>query len=155
LRHYLFRERALLVAVILLPLSLLGQNPGVAFISGDFSGWNKLEGTKYYGIGLQTLLTPSPSNNAFRLAAQSDTSAYGPNTDSLIKVVPAGFGHSMRLGNFVGGIEAERMTYTWTISEENAILSYKYALVSQELNHAPQWLPTVGFLVMDQDSAVI
>lgn len=114
-----------------------------------------MEGTKYYGIGLQTLLTPSPSNNAFRLAAQSDTSAYGPNTDSLIKVVPAGFGHSMRLGNFVGGIEAERMTYTWTISEENAILSYKYALVSQELNHAPQWLPTVGFLIMDQYSAVI
>lgn len=41
--------------------------------------------------------------------------------------MPAGFGHSMRLGNFVGGIEAERMTYTWTISEENAILGDKYA----------------------------
>ena len=134
---------------------MFGQHPGVAFQTGNFNAWEKLTGTKINGVGLHTLVTQNSSNDTYRFAIQDDPTAFDPNTGSQIPTIPEGFDYAIRLGNLSGNLEAERMRFLWTVTAENAILSYRYAIVTQQPNHAPEWLPTVGFLVRDLDSNVI
>ncbi len=147
--------RRLLLLIFFVPTTLFGQHPGVAFETGNFNAWEKLVGTKYYGVGLQTLVTQTSSNSVYRFAIQDDTAAFDPNTGNQIPTIPEGFSYAIRLGDLSGNLEAERMRFIWTVTAENAILSYRYAIVTEQPNHEPGWLPTVGFLVRDLDSNVL
>lgn len=140
---------------ILVPWSALAQCPGDAFVSGDFSGWQKQIGTKTYGVGVQTAVTPYTSADTFRFKLNNSPAVPDLQIGNVLKTIPPGYDYSIRLGDYSNGGKAERMRYTWEVGATNNILYYKYAIVSQQPNHAPQWLPIVGFLVRDENDSII
>lgn len=149
------RVRSLLIIWVLLPWSVLGQCPGDAFLSGDFSGWQKQIGTKGYGIGVQTVVTPYASNDTMRFKVNRGPAQPDLQIGNLLQTIPPGYDYSIRLGDYSNGGKAERMQFTWEVGPTNNIVYYKYAIVSQQPNHGPEWLPIVGFLVRDENDSII
>lgn len=81
----------------------------------------------------------------------------GPGTDPYslgqIPFVAPGGTYSCRLGNDNTGAEAERMTYTFSVSSATALFIYKYAVVLEDPSHDPADQPRFEIRVYDSFGA--
>lgn len=78
-----------------------------------------------------------------------------PNSCGDITVVPPGRTHAARLGNSGTSAQAERLSYTFEVSEENALFVYDYAVVLQDPNHDESDQPRFEIRVLDSDGQLV
>src|SRR6185436_18417829 len=79
-----------------------------------------------------------------------------PISLGLIPFVPPGGGnYTARLGNGHTGAEAEQLSYAFTVSPDNALFVYRYAVVLEDPGHSPADQPRFSIRVFDQTGMAI
>ncbi|MBK5285414.1 MAG: PKD domain-containing protein [Bacteroidia bacterium] len=79
-----------------------------------------------------------------------------PNTCGGLQIMPAFVGNAVcRLGNDMTGSQSERLVYPLSVSSNNALFVYRYAVVLQDPGHAPGQQPNFGIRVLDQSGNII
>lgn len=118
-------------------ISAQGCPPNIDFEAGSFSGWQCYVGSTA-AVGGQNIISLSPSgpmaNRHTIIPANSNTQdPYG----GFPTRSPNGSGYSVKLGNDIGGAEAEGISYDFTIPANRNVYSliYYYAVVFQDPNH--------------------
>ncbi|MDR0831100.1 MAG: T9SS type A sorting domain-containing protein [Prevotellaceae bacterium] len=104
----------------------LTGNPNLLAQYGDYNNPSSITGIVDDGQDAETsrhTLITAPS--------------FDPRTDGLLSTIPDGSLATVRLGNWQIGAEAERLTYTFTVDPEYAILLMKYAVVLEDPGHTP------------------
>lgn len=112
--------------------------PNIDFETGTFDGWTCYAGSNL-AVGNDNVISISPTSgpiynrHTMYSALSGQVDFYGGFPVSC----PNGSGHSIRLGNSLGGGEAEGISYEFTIpaNENNYSLIYHYAVVFQSPNH--------------------
>jgi gliding motility-associated-like protein len=83
----------------------------------------------------------------------------GPGTDANtggnITVVAPNNVYSTRLGNESVGAQGDRLEYSMTVSAQNALFIYQYAVVLEDPSHSTNAQPTFDIEVLDQAGNVI
>src|SRR6478672_11268902 len=131
----------LLAALILCPGYFAAAQdcpPNIDFETGTFDGWTCYTGF-VTGNGSNVIsLTPSNGpvfdrHTMYSAFPSAGTDPYGGFPINC----PNGSGHSIRLGNNMGGGEAEGISYEFTIPANRNVYSlmYYYAVVFQDPNH--------------------
>jgi gliding motility-associated-like protein len=112
--------------------------PNIDFETGTFDNW-----TCYIGnvaaVNNQNVISLTPSNGPVA-GRHTMYSSASPSVDPYCGFpvnCPNGSGHSIKLGNDLGGGEAEGISYTFTIPANQNVYSliYHYAVVFQDPNH--------------------
>jgi gliding motility-associated-like protein len=141
----LYKKIFLILFFCLQSLNLLSQSqcPNSDFSNGNFDNWNG-------SSGIYSNPSLSPGIN---LGTQSiiTTSTQDPYTCGGLSTIPVGETFSAQLGNDSAGGKAQKLTYDLSITNQNSLFIYKYALVLQDAGHAPSTQP--GFTVQILDSA--
>ena len=81
-----------------------------------------------------------------------------PGLDPIINALtrtPPGTPQSARLGNSQVGAQAESLTYSFTVSQQNALFIYRYAVVLQDPGHPPIAQPRFEMQVRNQNGGII
>jgi gliding motility-associated-like protein len=149
-----FNFRIILCAFILglqglINLNLSAQNcPNANFGMGDFTNWMGFTGTCCPIVLPTTGIVPG--RQTIMSGAGTD-----PYTFGLLPVVAPGYTFSARLGNDLGGHEAEGLTYPLTVDPSNALFILKFAVVLQEPGHLPNEQPRFEIQVKDQFGNII
>lgn len=139
---YLVRNRKSLFLYVLSVLSLQTAikaqcPPNIDFEEGDFNGWSCYTG---FTTGLDnsnqinlTLSGPMLERHTMYASNSGMLDKYGGFSVNS----PNGSGHSIRLGNDMGGGEAEGISYEFTVPANRNVYSlmYYYAVVFQDPNH--------------------
>lgn len=132
----------------LLSLFLLFSNylqaqvyPNIGFENGNLNGWNA-----FTGQCCPVYITNSGINSASHtIVSGSGMDAY---TGGIVPMVAAGSIFSARLGNDSANSEADRLSYTFTVSALEPLLVYQYAVVFQfPLNHPPSKQPRFEVMI--------
>jgi gliding motility-associated-like protein len=117
------------------------------FEDGNFNNWKTYTGTT---DNIDTLTIQSFDPSRFEIMS----SGYDTMTGSIIPVVAPGGRFSCRLGNAYAGGEAEKITYTFIVSEENALFIYKYAIVLEDPGHSINDQPQFEVKVLNENGAI-
>ncbi len=100
----------------------------IGFENGTFTGWSGRTGT----CCPITLNTPGLVNG--RQTIITDSTLKDPNTAYGLRMIPNGNNYSVKLGNNLNGQSSESLSYTFTIDNNNALVSVNYAMVINESN---------------------
>lgn len=122
--------------------NLNAQNcpPNIDFEKGNFSGWTCHTGS-VVAAGDENIIFLNPSggpvpgqHEMFSLASPGTYLDYYGN---FPVICPNGSGYSVKLGNTMGGAQAEGLSYEFTIpaNRDKYTLTYHYAVVFQDPNH--------------------
>lgn len=127
------------IAIILLcQAKLLAQcPPNIDFETGTFNGWTCYTGNTAAVSGQNVInLSPSGPVPGRHTLISSNTSAVDPYGGFPVKC-PNGSGYTLKLGNDIGGAQAEGVSYDFTIPADRNVYSliYYYAVVFQDPNH--------------------
>jgi gliding motility-associated-like protein len=113
------------------------------FSAGNFTGWTGYYGTytdpdKFEGIKLtrQTIITV-PSLDKY--------------TCSGLSTIPPGESYSARLGNEKSGAEAEKLVYDISVTDQNSLFIYKYAVVVEDPGHDYNDQPGFSVRILDDN----
>ena len=128
------------IVFLCLPINLLAQNcpANIDFENGNFNGWTCYTGNVVVNGGQNDIIlspsSPVPNRHTILSSFPGDgLDQYGGFPVNC----PNGSGHSIKLGNNIGGAEAEGVSYTFTIpaGANEYTLIYNYAVVFQDPNH--------------------
>jgi gliding motility-associated-like protein len=117
--------------------------PNLDFEFGDFTNWTCKSGTVSSAGNINTLnlstTAPIPGRHTIIDATNAGTDIYG----GFPQLCPNGSGHSVMLGNAVGGAQAESISYTYSIPSTLTTFSilFHYAIVLQDPSHLPYQQP--------------
>lgn len=117
------------------------------FSAGTFSGW---EG--YTGLYNAPNLQKGISETRHKIIT---TSTYDPRTCYQLTTIPPGEKFSVKLGNELGGSEAEMLVYTMNVTPDNSIFLYKYAIVVEDPGHIPNEQPEFSARITDANGITI
>ncbi len=123
----------LLTAMLLaFPISLLGQNnvgcPNADFSMNGFQNW-------IGGIGNCCPIAITNPNTIQNGRHTIMTPGLDPIINALTRT-PPGISQSARLGNSQVGAQAEALTYSFTVTQQNALFIYRYAVVLEDPGHS-------------------
>ena len=76
-------------------------------------------------------------------------------TDNMLQVIPPGDLASIRLGNWLGGGEAEGITFTYVVDSAMPILLLRYAVVLEDPSHDPPEQPLFKIEILDMLNRII
>ena len=108
---------------------------------GDFYSPDSYEGIVDFG----------PDNMYSRHTVMLDTTYRDPRTGGLLRSIPEGYDHSVRLGNWNYGGEAESITYEYIVDTASAdILLLRYAAVLENPGHQSGDQPRLQFTIVDE-----
>ncbi len=132
--------------------------PNIDFETGTFAGWTCYTGY-VTGNGSNIIsLTPSgPVDNRHTMYSAFPSAGLDPYGGFPINC-PNGSGYSIRLGNNLGGGEAEGISYDFTIpaGRNTYSLIYNYAVVFQDPNHQEYQQPRMEIEITNvTDNAVV
>ena len=109
--------------------------------TGDFGNPDSYQGVVDYG----------PENMYSRHTVMLDTTYRDPRTGGLLRSIPEGHDHSVRLGNWNYGGEAESISYEYIVDTASAdIMLLRYAAVLENPGHDPQSQPRFQFTITDE-----
>lgn len=109
----------------------------------------------YLNIGNYTP-NPSPTSQMSRHLICTDTTMTDPVIGSQLRIVPPGENHSVRLGNWNTGGEAEAMLYTIDVDTSDFdMLILKYAAVMEDPNHDATNQPRFRIEMLDSADNLI
>ena len=135
---------ALVICLACLPAHAQDCPPNIDFESGTFNGWTCYIGSvaDVSGTNVISLSTSSPTYNRHTMYSSYPGDGNDPYGGFPINC-PNGSGHSIRLGNDLGGGEAEGISYEFTIPAGRNVynLIYHYAVVFQDPNHLESQQP--------------
>ncbi len=147
----LFCHDRLNILLLLLVLSgsikfVSAQCPAnIDFETGTFSGWTCYTGGVTAIGGINNIsLNPVPGPVSGRHAMLSSVPGNGIDQyGGFPQNCPNGSGHSVKIGNNIGGHEAEGVSYTFTIpaTANKFSLIYYYAVVFQDPGHSAEQQP--------------
>jgi len=130
----------------------IGQNPSSCpnsnFSLGDFTGWQGYYGD-FWNPAMNVGFAPT-RHTIIKAPASMD-----PYTNNGLNPVPPGEAYSLRLGNEDSGAEAEQIRYSIDVTEETNLFIYKYAVVLEDPNHAPEKQPNFTIEVADNLGTLI
>jgi gliding motility-associated-like protein len=163
--------------------SFYAQCGNVGFENGDNTGWCGISGTSNLGPttpanslptytftgGCVPWTTPQYythyNNDAFPsvwdtawqiMSPNGGNNGFDPYVPAIPVVSPWGQGHSIRLGSTVAGGHAERIRYTYAVTNQNANLVYQYAVVlDNDGGHASNEQPTFRIKVTTSNGTLI
>jgi gliding motility-associated-like protein len=149
IRGYRFALQSLLTGLFICPVyfSVNAQNcpPNIDFETGTFNGWTCYTGS-VADIGGQNVISLSPSGGPVFDHHIMCSAIPGDGLDEYGGFpvnCPNGSGHSIKLGNNMGGAQAEGVSYEFTIPANRNVynLIYHYAVVFQDPNHLEHQQP--------------
>ncbi len=120
----------------------------VGFESNAFTNWQG-----YTGVCCPINTATSgllPDRHAIVTGAGFD-----PIIPSIPLVSPYGGTYSVKLGNEVTGAQAEKLTYSYTVTPYNTNFTYQYAVILQDPNHATAEQPRFEVKITDQSNAIV
>ena len=140
--------------------SSLAQCPvNIDFEQGTFNGWTCYTGNVQYIGGLNKItLFPVPGPVPGRHEMLSAVPGNGLDPYGLFpKNCPNGSSHSIKLGNNLGGAQAEGVSYTFTIppGQDQFSLIYHYAVIFQDPGHLPAQQPRMEIEIMNLTDNII
>ena len=95
-------------------------------------------------------------NISSRHTVHNDLTERDVRTLLKLNTVPAGATHSVRLGNWKNGAEAESLTYEYKVDTVQADLFFlRYAALLQDPNHVTTNQPVFTFKIFDEDNVEI
>ncbi|MBK8806968.1 MAG: hypothetical protein IPO21_10115 [Bacteroidales bacterium] len=129
-------KNILIFLFALFGLTVTAQNllPNADFEMGDFTNWTAKNGS--WNVETGNVITWL--NEDFEDTSQAiiDTYFLDPNTCNNLPSIPPGGGkYVAKLGNNVKGHQAEALAYKLTVTPENALFLYRYAVVFEEPDH--------------------
>ena len=80
---------------------------------------------------------------------------FDPLSQGLIPLVAPGGQFSARLGNSNVGAQAERLSYTFLVTPDQALFIYRYAVILEDPGHTPNQQPRFSIRVFDQNNAPV
>ena len=107
--------------------------PNANLSMNNFTGW-----TGYTGTFSNPGATLGIVNGRHTIIS---TQGMDPNTCGGLPMIPTGHTRSIRLGNAAGGTSGEKISYQITVSQANSLFIYKYAVVLEDPEHAPNQQP--------------
>ena len=155
-QHELIRTRTIcLFTFMLIAFSSTAQcPPNIDFETGDFSNWTAYTGSVSAAGGVNNI-TLSPNGVGYngqhemfsRSVNAGDMDIYG----GFPVVCPNGSGYSVKLGNTMGGAQAEGLSYEFTIpaNMNNYSITYHYAVVFEGPNHRIEEQPRLEIDVLN------
>lgn len=117
------------------------------FENGNFDNWKTYAGTVYT---IDTLSVESFIPDRFEIMSDG----FDPFTGGAVSVVPPGGAFSCRLGNSNFGAQAEKITYSLNVSEENALFIYKYAIVLEDPGHSEEDQPQFEVKIINESGEI-
>ncbi|NTW31164.1 MAG: PKD domain-containing protein [Bacteroidetes bacterium] len=117
------------------------------FSLGDFTGWNAYTGS--FGSCCNTLGVVADRHTII------SSPGTDPNTGGALSVLPPGETTCARLGNSSTGAEAEKLEYSITVTPNNALFIYKYAVVLQDPSHSSSQQPKFTINILNSSGNVI
>ena len=142
---------AILFLIALPGYKLVAQcPPNIDFEQGNFNGWQCYTGSVASNTGMLTLNPSLPITNRHTMLSALP----GNGNDfwgGFPQNCPNGSGHSIRLGNGLGGRGAERVSYTFDIplSQNIFSLSFNYAIILEDFGHTPAQQPRLTIEVLN------
>ena len=133
--------------------------PNIDFETGTFAGWICYTGS-VAAVGTQNVISITPSGpvpNRHTMYSSVPGDGLDPYGGFPVNC-PNGSGHSIRLGNDLGGGEAEGISYEFTIPANTNVYSliYHYAVVFQDPNHEEYQQPRMEIEITNvSDNTVI
>ena len=134
------------LVIILFHFSVLNINaqsgcPNADFSMGNFTNW----------VGFTGSFTSCCPTNGIVNGRHTIINAPGtdPRTGNNLSVLAPGTTIGARLGNWSVGAEAERLRYTMTVTPQNNLFIYKYAVVLEEPGHASSEQPKFNIRVLN------
>jgi gliding motility-associated-like protein len=139
-----------LLALVFNITYLVAQNtcPNSDFSQANFNNWQGFTGN--YTNPAQTAgITPGRHTIM-------NASAFDPNTCNGLNVLPPGASFSARLGNAGTGAQGEQLRYTLSVTNQNALFVYKYAVVLENpAGHSPTEQPEFRMRILNQSGQQI
>lgn len=124
--------------------------PNANFAQGGFNNW-----TGFTGVFADPFQVNGVVNGRHTLLTSAGIDPY---TCGNLQILPPGAFVVARLGNNGTGSEGEAMRYTLNVSEDNALLTYKYAVVSSSPSgtpHSPAEQPGLKIRISDQAGNIV
>lgn len=127
---------------------VVAQNtcPNADFSMGNFTNWTGFTGT---------FTNCCPSQGIVNGRHTIMTGGTDPKTNNILNVLPPGATRSARLGNSSVNYEAERLRYTLTVTPQNSLFIYKYAVVLEDPGHSSSDQPKFNIRVLNQSGNLI
>jgi uncharacterized protein (TIGR02145 family) len=137
------------------PLILETSCPNSNFSTGTWDNWIGCYGTfSMQGFPQRPVLSPCITQgfatNQRRHVIETAPGYQDPYSCDSINTVFPGETFSARLGDTAGGGHAEQLKYNVTISQDNYLFIYRYAVVLESPNHSTSEQP--GFTIQVQDT---
>lgn len=121
----------------------------LSFEMGNFTNWTGATWI-YCTNGRVASTAPIQGIIPGRQTIMTDTTAYDPNTGNKLKIIPAGYRYSAKLGDAVKGSLDESLSYTLQVDSLNALFIWKFAVVMQNpIGHTPEQQPHFNITVKD------
>jgi gliding motility-associated-like protein len=157
-RNYILKRKQFGVYFLLLLLLIItggiatAQCPAnIDFETGTFNGWTCWTGSVNANGGQNNILinpVPGPVSNRHEMLSASignGLDKYGQFPQNC----PNGSNYSIRLGNDVNGLEADAVSYDFTVPSNNYKFIYNYAVVVQDPDHLDISQPRFKVVVLD------
>ena len=120
--------------------------PNADLTMGNFTNWVGRTGT----CCPITLPTTGIVNGRHTIETGGNDAVVG-----ALPRVPPGFSRSARLGNSGTGRQAEGLSYTFTVTPQNSLFIYNFAVVLQDPGHTPTQQPRFELRVTNQNGGII
>lgn len=124
--------------------------PNANFAQGGFNNW-----TGFTGDFTNPFLVNGVVSGRHTIIS---TPGIDPYTCGGLQILPPGSFVVARLGNSGTGAESEAMRYTMAVSTDNALLTYKYAVVTSSIPgspHPPALQPGLKIRITDQSGNIV
>lgn len=122
--------------------------PNADFSAGNFSNWNQRRGTTS-GNGV---VNWDGTKGNFEIIT---TPGADPNCPGL-QMIPPGYTRVARINyNTTAGYSASEISYTMTVTAQNALFIYNYAVVFGDPSHGTSQQPWFNIAVVDQNNNLI
>ena len=115
--------------------------PNANLAMNNFTGW-----TGYTGTFSNPGATLGIVNGRHTIIS---TQGMDPNTCGGLPMIPSGYSRSIRLGNQNYGANGEEISYQLTVSQDNSLFIYKYAVVLEDPNHTPNQQPNFNMRLVN------
>ncbi len=124
----------------------------IGFELGSFTNWDAFAG-RINASGVVTVTPTQPLSTRHTLLQNTYPQLKDPYGDFPVNC-PNGSGYSIQLGNSATGSEAEQLSYTFKIpdNQDNYSIIYNYAVVLQNPNHQDYQQPKFNSKVFDVTS---
>ena len=125
------------------------------FDTGDLSGWTGTLGRSVSSPSGSP--TPNYQIGSIGTANNRQTITSGGNDPcgGFPQVDPLGSPYSFKLGNNMIGSQGEQLTQTFTVTEQNSSLTYRYAVVFQDPNHPSNQQPFFRAILKDAQGETV